>query len=316
MRTIGHEDVWSRLDVAYASDRLAHALLFTGPPGIGKSLFAVDFAARVVCESESPPCGDCAPCRQLAAGSNPNVSIVRTAPGKKEIGVDLARGVKHFVQLRGIGGRPRVVVIEEADRLSIAAQNAMLKTLEEPPGHSILILVTDSPGALLSTVRSRCQRISFRPLTDDQIREVLRARQIAQSEIDELVPLAHGSPGRALELRDVLEGGEVGRLEESLAALRPGSYGPVVDFVRALGRSEQEMTSRLALLEESLHKRLVDSIGEGAGSERTLSLLRALDVTSESRALLRRRNPNRPLLAEATAIKLARTGVALQDFES
>jgi DNA polymerase-3 subunit delta' len=209
-----------------------------------------------------------------------------------------------------------VVVIEEADRLSIAAQNAMLKTLEEPPGHSILILVTDSPGALLSTVRSRCQRISFRPLTDDQIREVLRARQIAQSEIDELVPLAHGSPGRALELRDVLEGGEVGRLEESLAALRPGSYGPVVDFVRALGRSEQEMTSRLALLEESLHKRLVDSIGEGAGSERTLSLLRALDVTSESRALLRRRNPNRPLLAEATAIKLARTGVALQDFES
>lgn len=312
MRVIGHQEVWNRLDRAYAQDRLAHALLFTGPPGIGKSLLAREFARRVACDGDSPPCGECDRCRQIAAESFPDLRIVRTAAGKKEIGVDVARGVKHFVQMRGIDGSARIVIVEDADRLSMAAQNALLKTLEEPPGRAILILVTESPGGLLSTVRSRCQRISFRPLDEGDVRSILRQQSLEDSEIDQLIPLAQGSPGRAIEIREILASAEIEHLETALAGLKPRGYGPVVQFVQALGKSEQEMTSRLALLEEVLQQRLVQSVRAGSGTDTAHHLLRALTVLSKSRILLRRRNPNRPLLAEATAIKLARTSVALE----
>ncbi len=315
MRAIGHQVIWNRLDRAFGDDRLAHALLFTGPPGIGKSLLARDFARRVACEGNSPPCGECDRCRQVDAESHPDLRIVRTAAGKKEIGVDTARGIKHFVQLRGIGGSVRIVIVERADRLSMAAQNALLKTLEEPPGRAILILVTESPGSLLSTVRSRCQRINFRPLDDSEVRSILRLQSLDDAEIDRLIPLAQGSPGRALEIREILASAEIEKLESALSGLRPGRYGPVVELVQELGRSEQEMTSRLTLLEEVLQQRLVESVRTRSETENAQNLLRALAVVSESRVLLRRRNPNRPLLAEATAIKLARSGVALE-FES
>ncbi len=310
MRAIGHEAIWNKLDRAFCDDRFPHALLFTGPPGIGKSLLARDFARRAACEADSPPCDECDQCRQVNAESQPDLRIVRVPAGKKEIGVDLARGVKHFVHLRGIGGRARFVIIEDADRLSTAAQNALLKTLEEPPGRAILILITESPGGLLSTVRSRCQRISFRPLKDDDLRTVLRGQGLQDSEIDELTPLAHGSPGRALRIRSTLADSEIQSLESALAKLRPGAYSPVVGFVQALGRSEPEMSSRLALLEEVLQQRTTQSVRAGDTRATASQLLRALSIVSRARTLLRRRNPNRPLLAEATAVKLARTGIA------
>jgi DNA polymerase III subunit delta' len=307
MRTIGHEATWNQLDRAFRGDRLAHALLFTGPPGIGKALLARDFAARVLCQGDSPPCGECDRCRQVEAQTHPDLRLVTVPAGKREIGVEVARDVKRFMQMHGIGGVAKIVIVVEADRLSIAAQNALLKTLEEPPGRAILMLVTDSPGALLSTVRSRCQRIAFRPLDDDHVRSVLRHHKLEDREIEELLPLAQGSPGRALELRELLAGSDLEQLRTALAGLGHGRYGPVVEFAQALGRTEQEMTSRLALLEEVLQQRLTATVRAGAAEAAAVDgKLRALAVLSDARILLRRRNPNRPLLAEAVALRLAR----------
>lgn len=307
MRTIGHEAVWNRLDRAFREDRLAHALLFAGPPGIGKATFARDFAARVLCAAAAPPCGECDRCRQVEAQTHPDVRLVGVAAGKREIGVDVARDVKRFVQMHGVGGIAKVVIVDDADRLSIAAQNALLKTLEEPPGRAILMLVTDSPGGLLPTVRSRCQRVTFRPLDDDRMRSCLRHQQLDDAEIDTLLPLAQGSPGRALQLRELRSSTDLERLLKALAGLQPGRYGPAVEFAQALGRNEQEMISRLALLEEVLQQRLTDAVR--AGAQIVDDQLRAITVLSEARTLLRRRNPNRPLLAEAVALRLAKVSM-------
>ena len=183
----GHRRTWARLTTLLDANRLPHAMLFLGPPGVGKALVAQRLAARLACTEPGAPCGACAGCVQVVAGSHPDLRSIGapTAGGrregrtKKEIGIDQARDLKRFVALQAIAAPRKVAIIDDADRLSIAAQNALLKTLEEPPGQALLILVTASPGALLTTVRSRCQRIAFQPLTDDEVRAALAGTGLA-----------------------------------------------------------------------------------------------------------------------------------------
>ena len=170
----GHDEVIHRLVGLLVQDRLPHALLFSGPDGIGKCLAAYWLAARVFCLANSDqPCGQCTACLQVEARSHPDLFVVERASGKKEIGIDLIRRLKRFVRLQAVSGRHKVAIVGEAERLSIPAQNGLLKTLEEPPGHALIMLVTPTSEALLPTVRSRCQRVGFRPLEDEQVATVL-----------------------------------------------------------------------------------------------------------------------------------------------
>lgn len=315
MRAIGHRDTWHRLQQALDLDRMAHALLFAGPPGIGKSVVARDLAARMLCTGEPRPCGQCDRCRQIEVGSHPDVRFVGVPEGKKEIGIDAAREIKAFAQLQGVGGAGKVVVVDDADRLSIAAQNALLKTLEEPPGRALLILVTGSPGGLLPTVRSRCQRINFRPLDDSDLRAVLRQSGLDEAAINRVLPMAEGSAGRALELGTIIAAADIERLHGALAGLRRGRYGPLVEFTQALGRTEQETSSRMAVLIEVLQQRLVRSLqSDLVDPASTHAQLRIIETLSEFRRRLRRGNPNRALLAEAAGIRCA--GIVTDDLRN
>jgi len=306
MRLIGHEAIRESMASRFREDRLAHALLFTGPPGVGKCLVANELAQVVVCREDPSPCRKCDRCLRVAAGSHPDVRLLAPASGKKDIGVELARDIKHFVHLATVDSPCKVVVIDQASRLTVAAQNALLKTLEEPPGRAIIILVTDSPGGLLATVRSRCQRVGFGPLDDEALRAILEDHGVDAIASDEFVQFTHGSPGRAFEIHKLIDSGEIDRLESSIAGLQDGGYVSIVKFVDEAGRTEQEMTSRLDFLEEILQHKLSESVLAGEIDADTIDQrLRALAIIAKSRRLLRRRNPNRPLLAEATALKLA-----------
>ncbi len=302
----GHQAVLARLTALLERDRLAHALLFTGPAGIGKVLAARVFAAQVFCTSSGPvPCGECHGCRQVAAGTHPDLVIVAPIAGKKEIGVDVVRRLKHTIQLHAVSGRRKVAIIDEADRLSIAAQNALLKTLEEPPPGSVIILVTASPGALLPTVRSRCQRIVFRPLDQDAVAAVLQdSGGLDVEQARALAAHADGSPGRALRLRELIESEESELWERILAELNPSRYVSVVSFSKALGRGEQTVESRLEWL-LSWYRDAAARATNGPALAVTPAA-RGGEIVLEALQLLRRRNPNRPLLAEALGLRLAR----------
>lgn len=306
MRAVGHRDTWQRLQQAIAGDTLAHAMLFCGPPGIGKAVLARDLAAALVCGGDPRPCGTCDRCRQVDARSHPDVRFVSVAEGKKEIGVDEARELKAFTLMQGIAGNVKVVVIDDADRLSIAAQNALLKTLEEPPGRAVLILVTASPGALLPTVRSRCRRIDFRPLGDDEVRAVLIREGRGAESIDAVLPLAAGSVGRAVELLAVMADDQADRLLNALASLRGGGYGAVVEFTQALGRTDMEASPRMAVLIEILQQRLVSSLQDDCFDPVAVhARVRLIDVLSSFHRRMTRGNANRGLLVEAAGIRSA-----------
>ena len=178
--------------------RIVHALLFEGPRGSGKRTMARLMAQATVCSGADKPCGVCPACKRFLAGSHPDVRVMK--PEKRTIGVDEVRALIDALSLRTYEGGKHIVIIEQADRLTPPAQNALLKTLESPAGEALFFLITDAPGAILPTIVSRCQTVRFHDLSVEECAGVLEARGIARERARELAGMAQGSVGRALEI--------------------------------------------------------------------------------------------------------------------
>lgn len=202
---IGHEAEESALAEGLASGRMHHAWLLAGPKGLGKATLAYRFARTALgAKRIGPRPLDVDPedtvARRISASAHPDLFVLRRGLNdrgrpRREIAVDDARELGHFFSLAPSEGGMRVAIIDAVDDLNRNAANAILKTLEEPPARSVLLLVCNAPGAILPTIRSRCRRLALRPLPDAQVREVL-------GDADEaLVQLAKGRPGRAIALK-------------------------------------------------------------------------------------------------------------------
>jgi DNA polymerase-3 subunit delta' len=220
---IGHRRVIDLLARSIRGDSLPPSLIFAGPTGVGKRLTAVATAQAVNCMRpehggaadgeaaiELDACGTCAACTRIARGIHSDVLIVE--PGDNDsIKIEQVRDVIDRAAYRPFEGRRRVVIVDGADALVAQAQNALLKTLEEPPSASMFILVTSRPDSLLPTVRSRCPRLGFRALTPQEIATALMQRGRGESDARATAAAADGSLGRALamsvsdlaEVRDV-----------------------------------------------------------------------------------------------------------------
>lgn len=303
---LGHARAAEFLRAAVANDRLAHALLFAGPDGVGKRSMAMALAAWLQCEIRGPTdaCGECAACRQIAASSHPDVQVVTVPTGKKEIGVDRMRDIKRFMQMQPLLGTIKVAIIDDAPLLTVAAQNALLKTLEEPPSRSLLILVANNPDALLPTVRSRCQRLHFFAVDTAAVVGILTAHGIDAAVAPEVAALAEGSPGRALALSATVAGANREGLRQQLATLRRARYVEVMQLAAALNQSDAELGVQLETLLSVYRDDAARALGDGA-HDSVRAILRRADLVSDTWNALRHGNPNRQLLVEALLLRLA-----------
>ena len=197
---------------AYAAERLPHGLIFAGPVGVGKATTARALAKLFLCEKpkDDQPCGKCESCRVFDAGNHPDYHVItkeliryhdKTGTSK---GIDLSIRVIRPELIEPAGRKPtmgqgKVFVVEQADLMNPQAQNSLLKTLEEPYGRTLIVLLTDQPGALLATIRSRCQLLRFAALDEQTVQRELVKRKIDRDMTNDAAKLARGSLGVALK---------------------------------------------------------------------------------------------------------------------
>jgi len=214
VRPFAHDTVVERLWSAAREGRLPHALLLEGPEGVGKFVAARWFAAGLLCsEGPGPPCGLCGPCKRVESDNHPDLfAIDPIADGEERIKIDriALRGdsdggpegcLEAFLDLRAMEGGRRCVLVREAHRMNDAAQNALLKTLEEPRPGIVLVLESHRSARLLPTILSRCVRVRLGGLAAEDARRVLDHEGVPAEEARELVRWTEGSPGRALAWR-------------------------------------------------------------------------------------------------------------------
>jgi DNA polymerase-3 subunit delta' len=208
---IGHRRLIGLLSRSVRRESLPPSLILAGPSGVGKRLVAVSTAQALNCVApilndssssdrtlEIDACGVCVACARIARSVFPDVVVVE--PGDNgSIKIEQVREIVDGVGFRPFEGRRRVVIFDRADALVPAAQNALLKTLEEPPPSSVFMLVTSRPDVLLPTVRSRCPHLRFRPLAAHDIAAALVTRGHAEAEARTVAATADGSLGRAIE---------------------------------------------------------------------------------------------------------------------
>ncbi|MCC7042618.1 MAG: DNA polymerase III subunit [Acidobacteria bacterium] len=264
---VGHTRALDLLRRAVGWDSVPQSLLFAGPEGVGKHSAAVALAQAVNCASrrDGDGCGTCNSCRRIAAGTFSDV-VVLDKGGEASIKIDALRDrVLGPIGYRPFEGRRRVFIIDPADDLTLQAQDALLKTLEEPPPSAILILVTAYPDSLLATIRSRCRRVRFSALPEDEVVRVLTGAtcRIELLEARHRAVLSGGSVSRALAAdgrefvddRDAALGLLASVTERQLPArLKAAAAFAQVDKKR---RAREASSTRLALLASLLRDLLV-----------------------------------------------------------
>jgi len=319
-RIRGQDAAIAHLRAAFESGRLGHAYLFHGPEGVGKETAALEFAAALNCEAgRLEGCGTCAACRMAARLGHPDIHLLFPLPRDakaEEVAAILAdyakngyreadfgrkaailsveavlEGVVAQANQRPFVGPWKVFVIAEADSMTVEAANALLKTLEEPPAGTVIVLTTSRPNALPATVLSRCQRIPFVRLSRATVEDILVSDKrlgFTKARAKAAAALGQGSAGRALRAEAEGLSAEIDRTADLMAGRRTASVDALLaeasQIAFRLGRQEQERLLDLMLLwyRDVL---LVRELGDRAPADEMLYARHRKELDAQARAM-------------------------------
>ena len=196
---IGHKKIISHFEEAIKTGKVSHAYLLSGEDGSGKMMIAKAVAKALLCEHKNG-CGECAACKQVDSLNHPDVIYITHE--KYEIRVDdIRKGINETIDIKPYSGDYKIYIIDDADRMNAGAQNALLKTLEEPPAYAVILLLANNASALLPTILSRCVMLSLKPVADDKVKQYLMEHvQVPDYEADVCVAFAQGNIGKAVQL--------------------------------------------------------------------------------------------------------------------
>lgn len=270
-RVRGHESVTRSFQKVVERGRLGQGYLFVGPEGIGKRLFAHELARALLCEKpgkQLEACGQCEGCQLVMAGTHPDFLTAARPEESLEIPINVIRELCRGFALKPARGARKVALLDDADQLNEQAGNCFLKTLEEPPPGSVLILIGSSADRLLPTLVSRCQVVRFAALPTSVIAEILEAQGMETKQASRLAQLSDGSLGQAHALADPVLWDFRRQLVQGLLQPRPDAVAlgkELMKFVEEAGKESTQQRKRaglvIRLLIEFLHDTLRLAVG-------------------------------------------------------
>jgi len=267
---VGQDQVVGQLKTAVGSGGMTHAWLFTGPPGSGRSVAARAFAAALLCRDQG--CGECPSCRQVSAGTHPDLLLVR--PDGLSYGVKQTRELVLKAAASPVYGGWRIVLFEDADRATEQAANALLKAIEEPPPRTIWLLCAPSAADLPTTIRSRCRLITLRTPPTAAVAAILRAEGVSEELALEAARASFGHIGRARRLATDQETSahrrEVLAIPRRLTGLGE-AFAAAAALVKAAEAEAAATTEELDVPEREALKR---AFGEGSTGKGVASAVR------------------------------------------
>jgi DNA polymerase III subunit delta' len=334
---IGQEKALLRLKGYVDSQMVDGAYVFAGPAGVGKALAALAFAKALNCDTAGAyGCGQCVPCRKIDNGAHPDIHIIdsgdeennavlQPGEGSSQIKIAAIRALQEDINYRPYEGRKKVFIINNAQQLNLESANAFLKTLEEPPRDSVIILVTDRPALLLPTVLSRCRIVKFYPMQRSVLKKTLMSRSVKDqpceaAEAHFLAYFSEGSLGISLKLRSQGLFEQKNRIIDLFCSIGKQSEDPV-----SLA-SRQDLLSSFNILaswfrdiymlktgvagEDLIHADRLNDLEALAGAYSFVELDRILGVLSDS-VLHVGRNLNKKLLVSNMIVSCKQSHPAL-----
>ena len=236
---LGHEPIKEHFFNAVLTGNISHAYILSGEAGMGKKSLANAFALALLCEKgQADPCRQCHACKQVMSGNHPDLIYV-THEKPASIGVDdVRRQINDTIQVKPYSSAHKIYIVDEAEKMTVQAQNALLKTIEEPPAYAVILLLTTNAEAFLPTILSRCVQLKLKPLTDGEVKDYLVSRmgvELSQAEI--YTAFARGNLGKAIHLAD----------SEDFRHL----YGELLDLLKNLKKSDiSELLERIRKMKE------------------------------------------------------------------
>ena len=230
---LGNEKIRHHLRESIIKRSISHAYILAGDKGIGKSKIAREFAMELICEKHTG-CGECPACRQFLADAYPDFFYM-DAEGKESIGIDRIReNIVNDVSIRPYHGKVKIYIIDEADKMTVGAQNALLKTIEEPPEYVVILLLVRNMSLLLETIRSRCIKLLLSAVSNDRIKRWLVEKGTSEDLATVVASYSNGAPGIAKAMAE----------SEDFA----GMYNQNVEFLKKI--SEASINDILLFIEE------------------------------------------------------------------
>ena len=231
---IGHNDIIQYIQNAVSQDKVSHAYILNGERGSGKKMLADLFAMTLQCEEHTPnPCGECHSCKQAKSGNHPDIIHVKHEKPNTISVDDIRTQVNNDIVIKPYSSPYKIYIIPEADLLSVQAQNALLKTIEEPPAYAVIFLLTENAESLLPTIMSRCVMLKLRNIKTILIKKYLMEQmQIPDYQADICAAFAQGNMGRAIMLASSEHFNEI--KEEALQLLRHINEMEISEIVIAI----------------------------------------------------------------------------------
>lgn len=199
---LGHEQIKEHFHNALMSEKISHAYILSGETGMGKKSLANAFALSLLCENQkTDPCGSCPACKQVLSGSHPDLIYV-THEKPASIGVDDIRiQINDAIQVRPYSSPYKIFIVDEAEKMTQQAQNALLKTIEEPPSYAVILLLTTNQDAFLPTILSRCVKLKLKPLRDEVIKNYLSdTMKMSSVDAEVYAAFSRGNLGKAIAI--------------------------------------------------------------------------------------------------------------------